>query len=88
VNDILERVEATMRDRLATGLVAIADRKLGDIDSIVALWKVRKAREAAWTNGEVLWQLRGLPRLRQEFAERLDRMTELAGHGLLFPRLG
>jgi hypothetical protein len=88
VNDILERAETTMRAQLATGLVAEIDRELGDLDSVAALWKVRKAREAAWTNGEVLWQLRGLPRLRNEFAERLDRMTELAGQGLLLPRLG
>ena len=88
VNDILERVEASLHPVLAVGLVGDVDRKLGDLDSLLAMWKVRKAREAAWTNGEVLWQLRAAPLLKREFLDKLDRMTSFAGHGLLVPGLG
>src|SRR5262245_16937497 len=54
VNDILERVEASLREVLATGLVGEIDQALGELDTILVMWNVRKAREAAWTNGEVL----------------------------------
>jgi hypothetical protein len=88
VNDVLERTEAAVRDQLATGLTGEIDRALGDADSLVVMWKVRKAREAAWTNGEVLWHLRATPTLRRDYVSRLDLMTAFAGRGLLLPRLG
>ena len=58
VNDILERVEGSVVTVLATGLLGEIEQALGNLDSVLAMWKVRKAREAAWTNGEVLWHLR------------------------------
>ena len=88
VNDILEQVEGTVRTVLATGLLGEIDRSLGDLDSVLAMWKVRNAREAAWTNGEVLWHLRGTPLLGREFLARLDSMTGFASRGLLLPALG
>jgi hypothetical protein len=88
VNDILERVEGTVRAVLATGLLGEIDRSLGDLDSVLAMWKVRNAREAAWTNGEVLWHLRETPLLGREFLARLDSMTGFASRGLLLPALG
>jgi hypothetical protein len=88
VNDILERVEASLRDVLATGLVGQIDLALGELDNILVMWNVRKARDAAWTHGEVLWQLRKTPRLQRDYAAQLDLMTAFAGRGLLFPCLG
>jgi hypothetical protein len=87
VNEILANVEASVRAPLATGLIAHADRALGDIDSILAMWNVRKAREAAWTNGEVLWHLRAVPRLQRDYLTKLDLTTSFAGRGLLVPRI-
>ena len=54
-------------------------------DDVVAMWKVGRARDAAWVNGETLWALRGLPKLRAEYASTLDRMVGFAGRGLLRP---
>jgi Family of unknown function (DUF5995) len=88
VNDILERVEGSVRPQLATGLLGEIDHALGALDSVLAMWKVRQAREAAWTNGEVLWHLRATPLLRRDFLARLDSMTGFASRGLLFPALG
>lgn len=88
VNDILERIEAAVREQLAIGLAGEIDRALGDLDTILVMWNVRKARDAAWTHGEVLWHLRAMPQLRRDYLAKLDSMAGFAGRGLLLPRLG
>jgi hypothetical protein len=85
VNDLLEAVEGKIRADFSTGIVAVVDAAAGDADSAVAMWKVRRAREAAWTNGEVMWTLRRRPALRDAFFSRLDSFTGFAGRGLLHP---
>jgi hypothetical protein len=52
------------------------------------MWKVERARDAAWTNAEALWAIRRLPRLRGEFLATLDRLVGFAGRGLLRPLAG
>ena len=85
VNDLLERVESEIRGEFSTGIVAVVDAVGGEADNALAMWKVRAARAAAWTNAEVLWALRGTPSLRDAFFSRLDSFTGLAGRGLLLP---
>ena len=85
VNAILERVERDVRGEFSVGLVGALDHLGGDLDNVVAMWKVKAARAAAWTNAQVLWTLRDLPDLRDRFMERLDGLTGLAGRGLLRP---
>jgi hypothetical protein len=68
---------------LATGLIGALDVALGDVDTVLAMWKVRNARDAAWTNGEVVWHLRDTPHLRRDYLARLDHMVGFAGRGLL-----
>ena len=85
VNGLLESVEAQIKAEFATGIVGLVDAVAGDVDDAVAMWNVRAAREAAWTNAEVLWQLRRLPALHDAFVARLDRFTGFAGRGLLVP---
>jgi hypothetical protein len=86
VNDILERVEGEVKTEFTVGLVGAIDRLGGAADDAVAMWKVRAARAAAWTNGQVLWGLRDRPRLRDRFFTRLDGLVGMAGRGLLLPR--
>ena len=85
VNDLLEAVEAQIKVELSTGLVMIVDVAAGDVDDAIAMWKVRAARAAAWTNAQVLWALRPTPTLRTAFFSRLDSLTGFAGRGLLLP---
>jgi hypothetical protein len=85
VNDLLEAVEAEIKSEFSTGIVALVDAAGGEADDAVAMWKVRRAREAAWTNAEVLWALRKTPGLRDAFFARLDGLTGFAGRGLLLP---
>jgi hypothetical protein len=83
VNDLLEAVEAQIKVEFSTGIVGLVDSVAGDVDDVVAMWKVRAARDTAWTNAEVLWALRTSPVLRDAFFGRLDSFTGFAGRGLL-----
>jgi hypothetical protein len=87
IDDLLVETEARVRRDLATGLVGWADDALGELDSVVAMWNVRKARAAAWVNAEALWALGGVPLAAGRFAVTLDRLVGLAGRGLLRPLL-
>jgi hypothetical protein len=86
VNDILERVEQEVKTEFTVGVVGDVDRLGGPVDDAVAMWKVREARSAAWTNAQVLWGLRGLPPLRDRFFAKLDGLVGMTGRGLLVPR--
>ena len=87
VDAILARVEERVKERFAEGLVGIADQALGRLDDVVAMWKVTRARDGAWTHAETLWALRRLPALRDAFVLALARTVGLAGRGLLIPVL-
>jgi hypothetical protein len=83
IDPLLAETEARVRGELATGVVGWADEALGELDSVVAMWNVRKARAAAWVNAETLWALRGVPFAAGRYAVTLDRMVGFAGRGLL-----
>jgi hypothetical protein len=87
VNEILERVQESIKARFATGLVGVADDALGRLDDVVAMWKVARARDAAWTHAETLWALRQLSDLRAAYVLTLGRIVGFAGRGLLIPVL-
>ena len=88
VNGLLAHVEAQVKASYLTGPVAMVDRLLHRfhrIDDVIAMWDVRRARDAAWTNAETLWALRGEAALRTEFVRTLDRMVGFAVRGLVIP---
>jgi Family of unknown function (DUF5995) len=66
-------------------VIGVVDVAAGRVDDIAAMWNVRVARKAAWTNAVVLWTLRHAPHLGRAFFDTLDRSTGLAGRGLLIP---
>jgi hypothetical protein len=83
INGLLERVEAEVKTDFTTGVIGAIDAAAGQIDDLAAMWKVRKAREVAWSNAELLWYLRPFPRLGTNFFSQLDSFTGFAGRGLL-----
>ena len=85
IDGLLAETEALVRADFATGLIGWADEAFGELDTIVAMWNVRQARAAAWTNAETLWALRNLPLTAGRFALTLDRTVGFAGRGLLRP---
>jgi hypothetical protein len=58
---------------------------MGTLGHVLAMWSVQAARDTAWTNAEVLWQLRALPLAREGLHLSLARLTGFAGRGLLVP---
>lgn len=83
VNNILDEIEPEAVKFLATGVVGLIDESLGDLDDILAMWSVRRARETAWSNAEIRWSFRNNAFLREQQAEIVDRLTSLAGRGLI-----
>jgi hypothetical protein len=85
VNDLLERVESEVKRDFAVGAIEVVDKLDGPIDDAVAMWNVRAARSAAWTNACVLWGLGALPLVRDEFFGRLDALVGMGSRALLLP---
>jgi uncharacterized protein DUF5995 len=85
INSLLAVVEAQVKAELVTDALRDFDVALGELDDVIAMWKVERAREAAWNHAETLWALRASPRLTAQFVRTLDRMVGFAGRGLLRP---
>ncbi len=88
INVLLAEVESRIKRSYLSGWTALADRlvhRFHRIDDVIAMWDIGRARDAAWTNGQMLWQLRDEPALASRFLLALDRMVGLASRGLLVP---
>ena len=89
INALLAEAEARLKkETLLTGVLSTIDRALhrfNRLGDIVAMWNVERARDAAWTNAETLWTLRGAPQLYAEYLASLDRLVGFASRGLLVP---
>lgn len=83
ITEILAQVHEQVRQSFLDGVVLEVDRGLSPLTTLVGSWSIARAREAAWTNGEVLWQLRASPRLRDTFQRNLCRTVGLAGRAFL-----
>ncbi|WP_406403904.1 DUF5995 family protein [Streptomyces sp. NBC_00879] len=83
VGDILTLLEERIREDLMPGpdLLEIAD----PLTHLVGSWSLDRAREGAWSAARLLWGLRELPGLAEEFTERLDTGVGLVGRCLLTP---
>lgn len=86
VNALLEQVEGEVKSEFTIGAIDVIDRLGGDVDDAVAMWNVRAARSAAWTNAQVLWGLRSMPIVRDRFFRKLDGLVGMSSRGLLLPR--
>ena len=83
VNSLLNEVMPQTLKVLATGMLGELAQDTGTIGPLLAMWSVKTARDTAWTNAELLWELQDLPSLGEDFMMVVDRMTGLAGRGLL-----
>ena len=83
VNSLLSGVMPTTLNVLATGILGELAQDTGTIGRLLAMWSVETARDTAWTNAELLWELENLPTLVDNLMMVIDRLSGLAGRGLL-----
>ncbi|KNE79098.1 MULTISPECIES: DUF5995 family protein [Streptomyces] len=83
VDEVLVGLEERIREELMPGpdLLDVAD----PLTHLTGSWCLTRARDGAWAAARVLWELRGADGLREEFRERLDTGTGMAGRFLLTP---
>ena len=83
VNGLLAATEKQVKDQYLDGLARQLDAEFHGVDDVVATWSVAAARQAAWTNGEVLWHLRSVGPIERTYLTTLDRSVGFASRGLL-----
>jgi hypothetical protein len=83
VGDILILLEERIREDLMPGpdLLEITD----PLTHLLGSWSLERARDGAWSTARLLWGVRELPGLAEEFTERLDTGVGLVGRCLLTP---
>jgi hypothetical protein len=86
VNAILGKTEAQTKQWLLTGAIKELDHVVAPVDDAVAIWSIERARDAAWVQAEVLWQLRDHKLLTDAYLASLDATVGMEGRALLLPR--
>ncbi|GAA3369160.1 DUF5995 family protein [Streptomyces sannanensis] len=83
VGDMLVALEEHIREDLMPGpdLLEIAD----PLTHLLGSWSLERARDAAWSAARVLWGLKYLPDVAEEFRDRMDAGVGLVGRCLLTP---
>ncbi|MFE2431462.1 DUF5995 family protein [Streptomyces sp. NPDC059373] len=83
VGELLTAIEERVREELMPGpdLLDIAD----PLTHLAGSWSLDRARDAAWAASRVLWSLRRMPEMYEEFTEKLDTGVGLIGRFLLTP---
>jgi hypothetical protein len=85
VNSTLDELVEVAKQTLMVRLLGDPLPPVSHLEDTIAAWSVTAAREAAWTNSEVLWNLRGVPPLYSRYMDVIDGLTTVAGKTLLAP---
>jgi hypothetical protein len=87
IDTTLDSLINAAKQTLHVGLLGDALPPVGRLEDTLAAWDVSAAREAAWNNAELLWNLGGASLLTGTFLDTLDGLTAVAGKALLVPVL-
>ncbi len=85
VTGVLANTVDEVKKWFATGFLEVLDISFGRVDDVIAIFSIRKARETAWLNARVLWELRNVPAIASVQLAQIDHLVGLAGRGLLVP---
>jgi hypothetical protein len=85
INTTLDSLVNEAKATLHVGLLGDALPPVGRLEDTLAAWDLSAAREAAWNNAELLWNLGGVPAVAATFLYTLDGLTTVASKALLIP---
>ena len=85
VNSTLDSQIELARKTLMVRLLGDALPPVSHLEDTIGAWSVSAAREAAWTNAEILWEFRDAPLLYGRAMSVIDGLTTVAGKALLVP---
>jgi hypothetical protein len=83
VDALLDAAEEGIRRSFESAPELALDRHLQAVDNLVACWTINSARDLAWRNAAVLWELRGDPLAHGLFLDGLAAAAALASRLLL-----
>ena len=83
VDALLDAAEEGIRRSFESAPELAVDRHLQAVDNLIACWTINSARDLAWRNAAVLWELRGDPGACGLFLDGLAAATALASQLLL-----
>jgi hypothetical protein len=86
ITDVLDTVQEQVRQSFFDGVDLEIDRRYAaPLANLVGSFSIARARDAAWTNAQVLWRLDGAEPLRTDFLTTLGRTVGMAGRVMLTP---
>jgi len=85
LNSTLEGIVESAKKTLHVRLLGDALPPVSHLQDLLAGWGVSAARDAAWNNAELLWNLRQSPPLSDAFMGTLDGLTTVTNKALLVP---
>jgi Family of unknown function (DUF5995) len=83
VDALLDAAEEGIRRSFESAPELVLDRHLQAVDNLLAGWTINSARDLAWANAAVLWELRGDPVANGLFVDGLAATAALASRLLL-----
>ena len=83
VDRLLDAAEQSIRQSFESAPELIVDHHLQAVDNLVANWTINSARDLAWQNSLLLWELRDVPLARELFLDSLATGTAMASRMLL-----
>jgi hypothetical protein len=83
VDQLLDAAEQSVRQSLESAPELAADRHLQAVCNLAAAWSINSARDLAWTNSLLLWQVRDVPVARGLLCDSLAITTAMASRALL-----
>ena len=81
LDSMIGRAETELQVRLAGDPLPAVNH----LEYALAAWGTAAAREQAWNNSEMLWQVQNAPAIRDRFLGTLDGLASFAGRTLLAP---
>jgi hypothetical protein len=85
LNATLEALTGAARTELAVRLPGDALPPVSHLEDTLAAWSLVAAREAAWTNAELLWDTRDVPLISGRYLDVIDGLATVVGKALLVP---